>query len=83
MISSKKVVIEPTAGMNKEKICTKIGKSCKYFYLPCNNSNPIKSFNILLCFSRKTCLGTMISFLLFFKGERGPGLGIGIHSMQG
>ena len=30
MISSKKLIIEPTAGVNEAKICPKIAENCKY-----------------------------------------------------
>ena len=43
MISSKKVVIEPTAGVNEANICQITSKNCKYFYLQCNNSNIIST----------------------------------------
>ena len=46
MVSSKKLVIEPTAGVNEVKICPKIVLYCKYFYLQCINSNTIEFFNI-------------------------------------
>ena len=61
MILSKKVVIEPTAGVNEAKMCPKIAENCKYSNLQCNNSNIFLYFNIFLCFSEKAYLGTMIS----------------------
>ena len=54
MISSKKVVIEPTAGVNKAKIYPKIVENCKHSYLQCNNSNTVMS-------SGKTYLSTINS----------------------
>ena len=63
MISSKKVVIEPTAGVNEAKICPKIAENCKYSYFPMqlNYPNIIQYFNIFLCFSEKVYLANMIS----------------------
>ena len=60
MILSKKVVIEPTAGVNEAKICRKIAENCKYSNLQCNNSNIFLYFNIFLCFSENAYLGTII-----------------------
>ena len=60
MISSKKVVIEPTARVNKAKIYHKIAENCKYSYLQCNNLNIILYFNIFLCFLENSYLGTRI-----------------------
>ena len=60
MILSKKVVREPTAGVNEAKICPKIAENCKYFNLQCNNSNIFLYFNIFLCFSENAYLGTII-----------------------
>ena len=60
MISSKKVVIEPTARVNKAKIYPKIAENCKYSYLQCNNLNIILYFNVFLCFFCFSYLGTRI-----------------------
>ena len=62
MISSKKVVKEPTAGgVNEAKLCPKIAENCKYFCIKCNNSKFIQYFDIFLCFQKKAYLGFMIS----------------------
>ena len=61
MISGKKVVIEPTAGVSEAKISPKIAENCLYSYIKCNNSNIIQYFKIFLCFTKKAYLGSMIS----------------------
>ena len=48
MISSKKVAIEPRAGVNEGKICPKTAENCKYSYFQYNNSNTIESFCMFL-----------------------------------
>ena len=47
-ISSKKVAVEPRAGVNEAIICSKSAENCKYSYLQCNNSNTIEFLNIFL-----------------------------------
>ena len=57
MILSKKVVIEPTAGVNEAKICPKIAENCKYSNLQCNNSNIFSTFQHIFVFLRKCISG--------------------------
>ena len=65
MISVKNAAREPMAGVNEAKICPKIAKNYQklliFLYIKCNNSNIIQYFNIFLCFTKKACLGSIIS----------------------
>ena len=49
MISSKKVVIEPRAGVNEAKICPKTAKNCKYSLLQNARIQILMNFSTYFC----------------------------------
>ena len=56
MILSKKVVIEPTAGVNEAKICPKTAENCKY-YLPIQLFKYYSVFQHIFVFLRESLSG--------------------------